>query len=77
MRDGGSSICTLEVLKNKILLHYSTSATNLLESSDFVDDVTNKGHHGIGNFRSSIENSEDITKAIPLIDKVYQSKKQK
>lgn len=77
LRDGGSSICTLEAIKNKIVLNYSTSDMNLLETSDFVEDVTNKGHHGIGNFRSAIENSEDITKAIPLISKVYQSKKQK
>ena len=77
LRDGGSSVCTLEAIKNKILLNYSTSDMNLLETSDFVEDVSNKGHHGIGNFRSSIENSEDIVKAIPLISKVYQSKKQK
>ena len=75
LRDGGSSICTLEALKNKITLNYSTSNMTLLETSEFVEDVSNIGHHGIGNFRSSIENSEDITKAIPLIQKIYDSKK--
>ena len=35
------------------------------------------GHHGIGNFRSSIETHDDISKAIPLIQKVYRSKKRK
>ena len=75
LRDGGSSICTLEALKNKIALNYSTSNMTLLETSEFVEDVSNIGHHGIGNFRSSIENSEDITKAIPLIQKIYDSKK--
>jgi predicted transport protein len=74
-RDSGSSICTLEVLKNKIILNYSTSDMTLLETSEFVEDVSNVGHHGIGNFRSSIASSEDITKAIPIIQKVYLSKK--
>ncbi len=77
LRDGGSSICTLEALKNKIVLNYSTSDMTLLESTEFVEDVSNVGHHGIGNFRSSIESSEDITKAIPFIQKIYHSKKNK
>ena len=77
LRDGGSSICTLEVLKNKIVLNYSTSDMSLIETSEFVEDVSNVGHHGIGNFRSSIENSDDVIRAIPLIQKVYQNKKQK
>ncbi len=49
----------------------------LLEPSEFVIDVSNKGHRGIGNFQSSIESSEDISKAIPIISKVYQRKKKK
>ncbi len=77
LRDGGSSICTLEALKTKITLNYSTSDMTLLETSKFVKDVSNIGHHGIGNFRSSIKNFDDIAKAIPLIEKIYQSKKQK
>lgn len=77
LRDGGSSVCTLEALKSKIVLNYSTSNTSLIETSEFVEDVSKVGHHGIGNFRSFIESSDDISKAIPLIQKVYQSKKQK
>lgn len=77
LRDGGSSICTLEALKNKIVLNYSTSNMTLLDISEFVEDVSNVGHHGIGNFRSSIDSYDDIVRAIPLIEKVYHSKKQK
>ena len=77
LRDGGSSVCTLEALKNKIVLCYSTSNMSLLEPSEFVIDVSNKGHHGIGSFQSSIESAEDVSKAIPIISKVYQSKKEK
>jgi len=75
LRDDGSSICTLEATKNKIILNYSTSDMKLLEISDFVEDVSKIGHHGIGNFRSLIESPEDISRAIPLIHKVYNSKK--
>lgn len=77
LRDGGSSVCTLEAIKNKIVLCYSTSNMSLLEPSEFVIDVSNKGHHGIGSFQSSIESAEDVSKAIPIISKVYQSKKEK
>lgn len=77
LRDDGSSVCTLEATKNKIVLNYSTSDMNLIETSEFVEDVSKVGHHGIGNFRSVIETNEDISKAIPLIQKVHQSKKQK
>jgi len=77
LRDDGSSVCTLEATKNKLVLNYSTSDMSLLETSSFVEDVSKVGHHGIGNFRSLIENQEDIARAIPLIGKVYDSKKLK
>ena len=77
LKDDGSTICTLEAFKSKIALCYSTRESNLLESSNFVKDLSNKGHHGIGDFRSYITSVNDITKAIPLIRKVYQSKKEK
>lgn len=73
--DGGSSICSLKALKNKIVLGYSTRDMTLLDTTEFVEDISNIGRHELGNFRSSIETFEDITKAIPLIQKVYQSKK--
>ena len=77
LRDGGSSICTLEASKVKIVLQYSTKDMNLIETSDFVEDVSKKGHHGIGDYRSFIKSSDDISRAIPIIQKVYQSKKRK
>lgn len=77
LQDGGSAICTLEALKTRIILNYSTSDVNLIEISEFVEDVSKVGHHGIGNLRSSIKTSDDIPRAIPLIRKVYQSKRQK
>lgn len=77
LQDGGYSVCTLEALKTKIILNYSTSDMNLIETSEFVEDVSKIGHRGIGNFRSHIEAFDDITKAIPLIQKVYESKKRK
>ena len=77
LRDDGSSICTLEVRKNEIKLCYSTNKIDLLELSDFVIDMSNKGHWGIGKFMSLIKSMDDIAKSIPIISKVYQSKKEK
>lgn len=70
----GSCVCTLEVLKNKIILTYSTSKKDLLPSSDFVKDVSAKGHHGVGQFQSEIEKEEDIGKSLPFIQRVYNEK---
>ena len=77
LRDGGSAVCTLEAIKTKILLCYSTSDVSLLEPTEFVRDVSNKGTHGLGYFQSDIKSPEDVSSAIPIIAKVYQSKKGK
>ena len=77
LQDGGSPVCTLEALKTRIILNYSTSDADLIEISEFVEDISKVGHHGLGNFRSSIETPDDVPRAISLIRKVYQSKRQK
>lgn len=77
LQDIGSSICALVAFEKKVSLVYSTTDMDLLETSEFVEDVSNIGHQGNGNFRSTIQKSVDIQQAIPLIQKVYQSKKQK
>ena len=77
LRDGGSLICTLEIRKTQINLSYSTGNITLLETSEFVEDVSRVGHHGVGSFRSKIKSFDDISKSIPLIQKVHNSKKQK
>ena len=76
LKDGGSSVCTLEASRTKILLSFATTDMTLLETSEFVKDISNVGHRGLGNFCSAIKNSNDIERAIPLIQKVYSSKKQ-
>ena len=70
-------MCTLEARKNDILLSYSTSDMSLLEPTEFVRDVSSVGTHGLGNFQSSIKSPEDVSKAVPIITKIYQSKKRK
>jgi predicted transport protein len=70
-KDDGSSVCTVEVQKHKMILTYSTTNEKFLPSSDFVKDFSKKGHWGIGNFRSEIRSEEDVMKAIPFVEKVY------
>ena len=72
--ENGSCICTMEVLKHKIILTYSTTKKGVLPDSEFIIDVTNKGHHGVGYFQSDIKNDSDIRNAIPLIKKIYKFK---
>ncbi|QQG48276.1 MAG: hypothetical protein HY247_05865 [archaeon] len=72
--DDGSSICTVEVQKKKMILTYSTTNPELLPKSEFIQDFTRKGHWGIGDYRSDIRNEEDISRAIPFVETVYLSK---
>ncbi len=73
-KSDGSAICTLEATKSKLKLIYSTTKKNLLPKNIFVEDVSNKGKWGIGNFRSEIKNESDIKKSIDFIRYVYDDK---
>ena len=70
----GSAICTVEVLKNRLKLCYSVTKKDVVPVNSFVINMTGKGHWGIGNYMSEIKTNEDIEKAIPLIEKVYNFK---
>jgi predicted transport protein len=70
----GSAICTIEARKTKLILSYSTTKKGIVPVDSFVQDYAGKGKWGIGNYQSFILNEDDITKAIPLIAKVYESK---
>jgi predicted transport protein len=70
----GSSICTVEVQKRKMILTYSTRDAGLVSDSGFVRDVSNVGHWGNGYFQSDIKSESDISRALPLIEKVFRSK---
>ena len=70
----GSAICTIEVLKVRLKLCYSTTKKGIVPVDSFVTDMTGKGHWGIGYYLSEITNESDIQKAMPLIEKVYNIK---
>ena len=72
--ENGSCICTMEAIKSRITLTYSTTKKGVLPDSEFIDDVTDKGHRGVGDFQSKIKQDSDIEKAIPLIEIIYQLK---
>ncbi len=73
-REHGSCICTMEAMQSKIALTYSVSDKNILPLSKFIIDVSDKGHHGVGNFQSDIKTDKDIQNALPLIKKTYEFK---
>ena len=70
----GSAICTIEVLKTKLKLCYSTTQKDIIPINSFVQDYSVKGHWGIGHYMSEMTNESDIQKAMPLIEKVYNFK---
>ena len=69
----GSSICTFVTAKTKITLYYSTTRKDLISLSAFVVDAS-KGHYGLGDFGSIINDENDIKKALPVIEKIYSHK---
>lgn len=74
-RTDGSSLCTIHAINTKIRLNYSIKKNQgILEQSDFVKDVSNIGHWGLGDFQSEITSENDLEKALPLIEKVYNQK---
>ena len=71
----GSSICTLDARNSKIHICYAVRTQhNVLSSDNFVKDVSNIGHWGLGHYQSSLETESDLEKAIPIIRKVYDYK---
>jgi len=71
-KTNGSAICTLDSRNTKIWLTYSVKKNNgIISESDFVKDVSNIGHWGLGDFQSEILNENDVEKAMQIIEKVY------
>lgn len=70
----GASICSVEVGKNKIKLVYSTTKKDLLPKTNFIQDVSEIGHWGVGNFRSEIKSFKDIEDVVRHIILVYEDK---
>ena len=72
LRDSSFAVCTLYTTKNKVVLNYSITQNGILDKSEFVEDVTNIGHWGIGDFRSHIKSMDDIQRAIHFIRQTYE-----
>ena len=64
------NFCCLELLKNSIKLAIKLNLDEY-KNDDFVRDVTNIGHYGVGNAQLIINNEEDAIKAINYIKKSY------
>ena len=64
------NFCCLELLKNSIKLSIKLNLDEY-KNDDFVRDVTNIGHYGVGNAQLIINNEEDAIKAINYIKKSY------
>jgi len=77
--ENDSSICTIEAQQKKLKLDYCTTSTDILPDIPFIrymkhPDGKRIGHYGIGDYESEINNTSDIEKALPLIEKIYHLK---
>ena len=69
-------ICSIEARNTKIYLTYNTKIQDkIINVSKFVRDISNIGHYGVGDLRSTIMSNEDITMAVNLVKTIYKAKK--
>lgn len=68
-------VCRLIARQNYILLVYRTQDRYFLAEDEFVKWIKYKSSK-VGRHKSIIKNTDDIKKTLPLIKKVYNSKKQ-
>ena len=72
---GERGICALEARRTKIHLTYNTKiGDGVITPSGFVSDISGKGHHAVGDLRSTITSKNDIGKAVGLVRDVWDSK---
>ena len=68
-------ICSIEALRNKLYLTYNTKiGDGIIESSEFVRDVSKAGTLPVGNFRSTITSEDDIKRTVDLVRILYEDK---
>lgn len=69
--EGGKTICTVGCTKDKLDLVYATNDMGLLPLNDFVEDVSEVGHHGSGKHRSRLLHKPDIPRALEYVGMLY------
>ncbi|MDI1495478.1 MAG: hypothetical protein K8823_786 [Cenarchaeum symbiont of Oopsacas minuta] len=73
--DKNVNICEMIAQKNQIYLIYNTKIEDgIIESSQFIEDISKTSHHYKGDFRSIIISDDDVKKSIPYIIKIYNNK---
>lgn len=65
------NIVTVVALKKKLIINIPLDVTTITFEEGFSRDVTNIGHWGCGAVELHIQNSADLEKAKPLIDRAY------
>ena len=68
----GRTLCWLQATGKKINLAYGIKVRDkILSESPFVKDVSDVGKNFSGEYRSSIKNTDDIEKVLPLLDNIW------
>lgn len=67
-RDGERLLCVAEVYRSKIAVTYGRKGD--LSEDGFVDDVSNIGHHGVGDYRSYVSTKEHLERLLSVLAKV-------
>lgn len=65
------NIVTVVVLRKKLVLNLPINVTTVTFEEGFSRDVTNIGHWGCGAVELHLQNTADLEKAKPLIDRAY------
>ncbi len=65
------NIVTVTAYKRKLVIHLPLDVTTITFEEGFSRDVTNIGHWGCGAVELHLQNTADLEKAKPLIDRAY------
>lgn len=64
---GKTNIIDVELFQKNICVTINVKTGFLNDPMNIAEDISNKGHHGNGDYRVFIKNEEDIDNIIPLI----------
>ncbi len=72
---GATNICDVEIQNSKLKIFINMKKGTLVDHDELANDVSEKGHHGNGDYEVFVRSLDDIEQVIPLIRQAYEVNK--
>ena len=70
-----SNICDVVIQNSRLKVFINMKKGSLVDPNGLAYDISEKGHHGNGDYEVHIRSKEDIDLAMPLIQQAYEVNK--